>query len=180
MQNTKQTLDEKDKNIKKMIQILEKRYLNDLIPFKTKLYISCINECPIGGKIDNDYIVHRILNLNNLNVDNICLSDTCGTLSLYDFEYIIDNCMFFGIHHNKISLHLHVLPNQEEKVEKIMHTALDKGIVNFDVSMLNTLTTHRSKLAPNLSYELYYKFLIRYIYKKANGYVKKEHLFLNY
>jgi isopropylmalate/homocitrate/citramalate synthase len=48
MQNTRQTLEEKDRTIKKMINILENRYLNDVIPFKIKLYISCINECPIG------------------------------------------------------------------------------------------------------------------------------------
>jgi hypothetical protein len=31
-----------------------------------------------------------------MNVDTICLSDTCGTLNDEDFEYIFDTCHYFN------------------------------------------------------------------------------------
>ena len=50
--------------------------------------------------------------------------------------------------------------------EKIFHKALEKGITAFDVSSLTTggcsMTMNKSQLLPNLSYELYYGFLINY------------------
>jgi len=134
-----------------------------------KLYVSCINECPIEGKIDNDFIVNRILQLNKLNITNICLSDTCGSLCLEDFEYIIDTCIHFGIPRTKLSLHLHVKPGREKIIETIIHNALDRKIVNFDVSLLEnggcSVTMDKDKLCPNLSYDLYYKSLVNYIIK---------------
>ena len=57
-----------------------------------KLYISCINQCPISGRKDTQYIVDEI-NYYIENYDNlseICLSDTCGTLGFYDFKNIIN------------------------------------------------------------------------------------------
>jgi hypothetical protein len=136
-----------------------------------KLYVSCINECPIEGKIDNDFIVNRILNLNKMNVDNICLSDTCGSLTEEDFEYIIDTCAFFGLPLSKISLHLHVKKERENEIEKIIHKALERKIIHFDVSYLETggcsVTMNSKKLLPNLSYDLYYKSLCNYIIKKT-------------
>jgi hypothetical protein len=105
-----------------------------------------------------------------MNVNNICLSDTCGTLNVEDFEYIINTCIFFGLPYNKISLHLHVTNGREEEVEKIIHMALDKNIINFDVSALETggcsVTIGENNLKPNLSYELYYKFLCNYMLTK--------------
>jgi hypothetical protein len=135
-------------------------------PF-VKLYVSCINECPIEGKIDNDFIVNKLLMINKMNVDNICLSDTCGTLDVDDFEYIVDTCNFFGLPSSKLSLHFHVKNGREDIVEKIIHKALDRRIINFDVSLLETggcsVTMNKNQISPNLSYELYYKFLVNYI-----------------
>ena len=170
LKNTKMNLGDSDNELKKILCKLDEKY-NDKQLYNIKLYVSCINECPIDGKIDNDFIVNRLLNLNNmnLNITNICLSDTCGNLNIYDFEYIVESCQFFGLLFNKISLHLHVKPGNENEVEKIIHKALDYGITQFDVSLLNSggcsVTMDKNRLLPNLSYELYYKSLCNYIEK---------------
>lgn len=168
LKNTKQTLEESYSDIYKMMYSFEENKYRPRPPF-IKLYVSCINECPIEGKIDNDFIVNKLLMINKMNVDNICLSDTCGTLNVEDFVYIVDKCNFFGLPSNKLSLHLHVKNGREDIVEKIIHKALDKRILDFDVSLLNTggcsVTMNKNQIAPNLSYELYYKSLINYIEK---------------
>jgi isopropylmalate/homocitrate/citramalate synthase len=168
--NTKMTLEESDHDIYEMLYELDDNNYRKRKPF-VKLYVSCINECPVEGKIDNDFIVNRILNLNKMNVDNICLSDTCGSLNEEDFEYIVDTCSYFGIPLNKFSLHLHVKREREAEIEKIIHKALDRKIINFDVSYLETggcsVTMDKKKLTPNLSYDLYYKALCNYIIKKT-------------
>ena len=168
IKNTKQTLDESYHDIYEMMYSFEENRYRKQFPF-IKLYISCINECPISGKIDNDFIVNKILKLNKMKVDNICLSDTCGTLDVDDFEYIVDTCNFFGIPYNKLSLHLHVKNGRENIIEKIIHKALDRRIIDFDVSLLETggcsVTMNKNQIAPNLSYELYYKSLVNYIEK---------------
>jgi hypothetical protein len=87
-----------------------------------------------------------------------------------DFEYIVDTCAFFGFPLSKFSLHLHVKREREKEVEKIIHKALDRKIINFDVSLLDSggcsVTMNRDKTSPNLSYDLYYKSLCNYIMKK--------------
>ena len=154
-----------------MMYSFEENIYRQTPPF-IKLYVSCINECPISGKIDNDFIVNKLLTINKMNVDNICLSDTCGTLDLEDFEYIVDTCKSFGLPYNKLSLHLHVKNGREDIVEKIIHKALDRRIIDFDVSLLETggcsVTMNKNQIAPNLSYDLYYKSLVNYIEKKLD------------
>jgi isopropylmalate/homocitrate/citramalate synthase len=166
--NTKKSLDENDNELNLMINLLNN---SQKVIFNIKLYVSCINECPISGKIDNDIIIKRILKLNKTNINNICLSDTCGTLEVADFKYIVDNCNSNGVPFSKLSLHLHVKPHREHVAEEIFFAALDRGIVNFDVSLLNTggcsVTMSKENIAPNLSYEQYYTFLKNYIYSKC-------------
>jgi hypothetical protein len=142
-----------------MLFLIENSYI---INPKTKLYISCINECPIEGKIDKNKIVEYILFYNNLQIDTICLSDTCGTITLEDFNYIIEKCLQNNVPMSKIAMHLHVNPEKVNVVEKIIHSALSNNITQFDVSTLDLggcpMTLTRSKMYPNLSYELFYKF----------------------
>jgi isopropylmalate/homocitrate/citramalate synthase len=168
IKNTKMNLEESDKNINNMLDKLEEYSIKQNV----KLYVSCINKCPIEGKIDNDFIVNRILKLSMMNIDIICLSDTCGTLEFEDFDYIIETCLYFGLQPSRISLHLHVKPDREDVIESIIHKAFDYKIVNFDVSMLDiggcSVTMSKENLAPNLSYELYYKALSKYILKNSN------------
>lgn len=171
IKNTKMNLEQSESEINEMLFEIDennKRIIKPLV----KLYVSCINFCPLEGKIDNDFIVNRILKLSKMNVDDICLSDTCGTLTLEDFEYIAETCIFFGLQPSKLSLHLHVKKEREKEVEQIIHKALDLKIIKFDVSELKTggcsVTMKNSSLCPNLSYELYYKFLVNYIVKKCD------------
>jgi hydroxymethylglutaryl-CoA lyase len=171
LKNTKKTLKESDKEMYEMLYLLDVNTFRTQ-PANVKLYVSCINECPIEGKIDNDFIVNRILNLSKMNIDNICLSDTCGTITLDDFEYIIETCLFFGLPPSKLSLHLHVNPDKVNEIRKIIHMALDFKVTNFDVSSLNTggcsVTMDKNSMNPNLSYDLYYESFVRYIEKKCN------------
>ena len=172
LKNTKMTLEQSDSSLLNMLYLLDDSAKITEIP-TVKLYVSCINECPFVGKIDNDFIVNRLLKLNKMKVDTICLSDTCGTLNDEDFEYIVDTCAFFGLPLNKFSLHLHVKSGKEDEVEKIIHKALDRKITSFDVSLLESggcsVTMNKDKLAANLSYDLYYKCLYTYIEKKIEG-----------
>ena len=171
LKNTKMNLEESDNDIYLMLHELDNSKYRILDPC-VKLYVSCINECPIEGKLDNDVIINRLIKLNNMKVNNICLSDTCGTLSIDDFEYIVNSCNYYDlIPTNKFSLHLHVKKGREDEVEKIIHKALDYKIINFDVSTLDSggcsVTMNKDMIAPNLSYELYYKSLCNYIMQKS-------------
>lgn len=161
---TKKTISENENEILLMINMLDINTFR-MMDAKIKLYVNCINYCPIEGKIDNDFIVNKLLNLNKINVNNICLTDTCGKLTRDDFEYIVDRCNFFGLPYSKFSLHLHVNVDREKEVEKIIYMALDRKIIEFDVSMIDSFGSSLSIL----SYELYYKALVKYIIYKTHN-----------
>ena len=164
LKNTKKTLNETYSNLVSMMRYLDKSSIEN---YKVKLYVSCINECPIEGKIHSHNIVSELFSLSLLNFDTICLSDTCGTLTYDDFIDIIENTKKVGIDTKKISLHLHIKPEREEEIEKIVHAAINYGIIEFDVSDLKTggcsVTIDRDKIVPNMNYEQYYKFLTNYL-----------------
>lgn len=163
--NIRMSLDESDQDILNMIYMLDDKFGKR--DYQIKLYVSCINECPIEGKLDSDLIIDRLLMLNKFNVDIICLSDTCGTLEPYDFKYIMSKCIEYGIPRSKMSLHLHVKQGREDIVEELIHIALDYGIIEFDVSLINSggcsVTMDKNRLVPNLSYDLFYKSLTTYL-----------------
>lgn len=166
LKNTKMTLNDNFKDINNIIVRLD----DSKIKFSSKLYVSCINECPFEGKFSNDYIVDCLIKLDTLKTDTLCLSDTCGTLKSNDFKYIIQKSLKAGINNKKISLHMHVTPNYEENAERIFNIALDHGISNFDVSAFKGITDEmeKNRKSPNLSYLLYYKFLQSYIIGKTD------------
>jgi hydroxymethylglutaryl-CoA lyase len=177
LKNTKMLIRENLINLHKMMNILDDyskssvkvENCNILKPYNVKLYVSCINECPFEGKIPISNIVGELFSLNIFKFDRICLSDTCGTLSHSDFVNIINTTKKIGLDINKFSLHLHVKPERENEVEAIVHTALDYGITEFDVSYLQTggcsITMDKNKLTPNMNYEQFYKFLTNYLLK---------------
>ena len=137
---------------------------------KVKLYLSCIDSCPISGQIPLDFIANEIKYYNEIcKPDTICLSDTCGNLSIDNFTILIDMINKLGVPVSKLSLHLHIDKNNIDNVQKIFATALDRNILEFDISMLDTggcSVTMGSKTKPNLTYNLYYKFLCDYIMDK--------------
>jgi len=171
IKNTKMSITEMDRNILNLLQYIEYNKIRKIPPM-VKLYLTCINECPLEGKIDNDFIVNRILKLNcNMKLDLIVLCDTCGTLNEKDFEYIINKCNYFGIPTNKLGIHLHVKKGMEIIAENIIHKSLGMNIHNFDVALFeikdNSHGIDQTNLLPNLSYDLYYKILCNYIINKA-------------
>ena len=150
---------------------------NSVPDYKTKLYISCINKCPIEGPIDNDFIINQIMNYNmNYNPDLLCLSDTCGSINADDYEYIVDTCMYFGLPASKICVHLHFNPNDQNQLKnakKIVHSSFNKKIQHFDVSKLEyggcSMTIKKEEMLSNLSYETFYDFLKEYIDEKSGS-----------
>ena len=161
--NAKMSLKESDNDIATMLHELDNNPYRIYVP-KIKVYVSCINKCPIEGKIDSDFILNRLLKINKHNITSICLVDTCGTLTLHDFEYIVGTCHYYGIVPiHKFSLQLHVKNGREEEIEKIIHKALDYKITSFDVSSISDNTNKNSM--QHISYELYYKSLCNYISK---------------
>lgn len=182
LKNTKLSLDENFDNIHNMVAYLDdysntkvdnetQQISKDYSKYNIKLYVSCINECPIEGKINNDYIVRNLKKLTQLRVDKICLSDTCGTLTSEDFTNIISNCKKIGLDITKFSLHLHVKPEREIDVQELMFIALDNGINEFDVSEFTSggcsVTMDKNKIAPNMSYQQYYTFLTNYLMSRV-------------
>ena len=176
--NTKMTLEENERNISEMLQYLDDcpnyiidektgDYCYDYSIHNIKLYVSCINECPFEGKIDNSLIIDKLEFLSKFKTNKICLSDTCGTLDPEDFINILRICKHRGIDITKFSLHLHVKPEREQIVEQLVFIALDNGINEFDVSELSTggcsVTMDANKIVPNMNYKQYYKFLLNYL-----------------
>ena len=145
--------------------------INQISDKKIKLYISCINECPIQGILDNDIVINNILFYHNENFDNICLSDTCGTLSFKDYKYIIDECISFGVKPNNVSLHLHINKNIKETVN-IIRYSLNKKINKFDVSAIEnggcSVTMDKNRMHHNLTYDVFYDILLNYIVDLTN------------
>lgn len=157
LSNTRKTLNQVKSDIK---------YISSNFQGKTKLYISCIDECPLAGPIDHSHICDQILwYWSNCEIKNLCLSDTVGTLTQKSFVSIVDQLNHQGVPYESLSLHLHV--GKESDIIEIMGCALARGITGFDVSYLETggcsVTMGKSRTKPNLSYPLYYKGLAKYI-----------------
>lgn len=167
--NTKKTLEQTKLEINKIIHILKSNYSDCRI----KLYLSCIDCCPISGKIPLDIIINEIKYYNDINeIDTICLSDTCGNLLHENFLQIINESKKNNISFEKISLHLHIDYDNIINTKQIFFSALDNKISEFDVSLLDTggcVVTLKNNTKPNLSYELYFKFLLEYILLKINN-----------
>ena len=166
--NTKKNLEETKYDI---IDIMYELYSNpNIFNPRVKLYLSCIDQCPISGKIPIDFIVNEIKYYHEIcKPAIICLSDTCGNLSHDNFIEIVDKANKLGVPYEKLSLHLHIDINNLSNTQKIFFSALDRKISEFDVSLLETggcSVTMNSKTRPNLSYDLYYKFLVNYILSK--------------
>lgn len=158
LKNTNKTLDETKHDFK---------LLEDILPhhINKKLYISCINECPISGVIPTYNIIKEIVHYStHYNFDELCLSDTCGSLTGIAFSNIVRDLIYFGVPVSKLSLHLHV--KNIDEIEAIVFKCIECGINKFDVSMLETggcsvtiTDENMHKLNRNLSYgDLYFIF----------------------
>lgn len=135
------------------------RWLSHFWPMSmTKLYVSCINECPIEGPLNNAKVVTEIMEYNCLcDFDEICLSDTKGSLAPKDLDSILRGLSIIPyLPPGKLSLHLHGTAN-EERVRELLKVADKRGITQFDVSTIEeggcSVTMGKNGTKPNLTYE---------------------------
>jgi len=148
--NTNMDLDKTKKELKYMI--------NNTTGFK-KLYISCINECPISGVLNTNLIINELLEYIKYPVNEICISDTCGTLSYQTLKEILDAVIpianLTGHSITKLSLHLHKNKNINE-TNNIIKYCVNNYIYKFDVSYIEgggcSVTIDNNTLNDNLSY----------------------------
>jgi hydroxymethylglutaryl-CoA lyase len=149
--NVNRSLDETKIELKTMTKILEE-YPN----IRKKLYISCINECPLTGPIDIDVVLHEICKYyHEYSFDELCLSDTCGSLNLIDYMYLVESMYFFGIPKSRIGVHLH-MKNMKE-LENIIRYSLQNDILRFDISAIESggCSVTMNKCVPNLTYDVF-------------------------
>jgi hydroxymethylglutaryl-CoA lyase len=156
LKNAKMTLDTSRSELNVMT-----RWLSYFWPSAmTKLYVSCVNECPFEGKIANSIVAKEISAYNQFGeFDEICLSDTMGTLEPADLDEILSklkHAPYLPI--GKLSLHLHGFEG-EPRVSDLLHVAQKRGIRQFDVSSINeggcSVTMDDSNIKPNLTYRAF-------------------------
>jgi isopropylmalate/homocitrate/citramalate synthase len=159
IKNTTKSLFETRNLLKNMFTIVEK---SEKKSHNVKLYLSCIDECPISGKIYLEDIVEEIMHYyvnHNNHIDELCLSDTCGSLKYDRFKIIIDTLLeYYKINPEKLSLHLHVSKNNTSNVASIIQYALSKDIYKFDVCYFENMggcsvTMDKNKINGNLTYD---------------------------
>lgn len=171
IKNTRKDLEYRKTELKEMLSTIDEFYPE----CNTKLYVSCVNECPFTGLIDKDFIIYEILtSYVNTNIDEICISDTMGTLRSADFEYIVDGLIRFGLAKNRISVHLHVDESNATDAKNILFACFCRGINQFDVSILSeggcSVTMNRTQMKPNMTYDFFYKTLDEYIDEDVREY----------
>lgn len=153
------------KNVNKTLNATKQefRQIETFVPdyVNKKLYISCVNECPIAGIIPTHEITKEIMHYwSQFQFDELCLSDTCGTLTATVFGEIVRDLKYMGMDMSVLSVHLHV--GDENETVGIIHKCIEYGINKFDVSMVDTggcsVTMGGGeipkKMHANLSYEL--------------------------
>ena len=171
--NTRMTVEESRNQIFDMMHEIDNyRMIAEKKQFNIKVYISCVNECPIIGKIDEDIVVNNLHSyLRRWDISELSLSDTCGTLTIDSFSYILNTFLMMYSNIDKLSLHLHTSSGYDENTEKIIHCALDNGLNRFDVSHLETggcsVTMDKTKLKSNLTYKQFYYYYCKYIEERT-------------
>ena len=146
LKNTNKNIHETNVELMKMVKELDSDN-------KSKLYVSCITECPINKNKNIEKIIYQVNNNLHYNIDNICLSDTCGTLKFDDFKTIYDN---LNSHlRDKISLHLHNSNNPE--ISSIIEYALKHNNNMVDVCFKEmggcSVTINDADMFSNLTYK---------------------------
>ena len=151
--NINKSLRETKQELKQMTSWLEQNWPSAM----KKLYVSCINECPIEGKISHQTIVSEIDEYNRLYpFDEICLSDTVGKLEpavLDPLLYALKQTPYLSL--NKLSLHLH--GKDSDRIRDLLTISEIRGIHRYDVSMIEeggcSVTMGKENTQPNLTYE---------------------------
>lgn len=134
-----------------------------------KLYLSCINYCPVSkNKININTIISYIKEYIDLDINEICLSDTAGTLTENEFKILVKRILLDDIEPKNISFHFHKNKNNNSNVIKNTLYALQHGFKHFDVSNIETggchMTLSDKELSPNMSYTDIHKSFNEYMY----------------
>ena len=169
IKNTGKNLEQKRAELTDMMKIIK----DSSIQAKTKLYVSCVTECPLLGKLDNDFIMHEIVSRYGVpdirqipEYDEICISDTMGTLRSSDFEYIVEGLIRFGVSPSRISIHLHINQTNKEQAKQILFACFRRKINRFDVSVISeggcSVTMDSKQLKPNMTYDFLKESLEEY------------------
>lgn len=154
--NTGMSLWDAYKEIMSMETVMQLNTNMHKIKYK-KIYISCINECPITGEIDHE-LASQVIDIyyKFKHINEICLSDTCGSLSSEQLERILIACLDYGHDMDRISLHLHNGFRSDNETHELIMFALDMGVRRFDVSLLDTggcmMTLDKKDMHSNLDY----------------------------
>jgi len=120
--------------------------------YKTKLYFSCINHCPVIGRLDIVVLLNKLMEYyKTYDFDEYCICDTDGNLKTDDFEYLLNSMILFGIHPDNISVRLPI--GKESKVKRILWHCFRNNIHKFDVSL------H----PPTLTYDVLYHNIDQYL-----------------
>jgi len=147
---------------KELVEMIHR--VEEIRDSKIKLYISCVTECPVIGKFDIRIVMNEIMYYyytHGEQLDEICLSDTCGTLRLHEFQLIIGELQRCNVDFNQFSLHLH---QQKDSlvVKNILIYAMKNGISRFDVSYMPEIggcSVTMENPSGNISYEDIYSCL---------------------
>jgi hydroxymethylglutaryl-CoA lyase len=161
LKNINRTLEQSDEEIISMIKLVKSNHKDA----KIKLYLSCINECPFEGKKTVNCIIDKIDYFLKQPIDFIMLSDTCGSLTTDFFLTLLKKIDTYKYDISKIGMHFHV--KDEKQTEELFILSLNYGIRIFDVSEISnggcSLTLNKKERHANLSYEQFYKFVLRYL-----------------
>lgn len=156
--NIQLTLQDTKDSLYNMNSMMQKYYTKQQ-NIKTKLYISCIDQCPIDGKQNLYHVIREILfYIHYFDYDTICLSDTCGNLEFESFQYIIEKLKKENVDLSKISLHLHEQENKKN-LYKIINYAMKNNIVHLDISCINDIggcNVTLKNMKPNITFQTIY------------------------
>lgn len=156
------SLDKTKESLFNINSLLQKYYTNNQ-HMKTKLYISCVNNCPIDGKMKIDDIVREILfYIHHFQFNIICLSDTCGNLDFESFTCIIEGLKEKNIDFSRIGLHLHDQENKKN-LYKIINYAVLNNIVNLDISTIDNIggcNVTLKNMNSNITYQSIYDSMV--------------------
>ena len=101
-----------------------------------KGYISCIGDCPYEGDVPIKRIIYTIKKFKDLNVDEICIADTLGTLQPEKLDAILKQTTKI-FDHKFLSIHLHTENELTTDVwKKNLEVSLNNEIYKFDTSLL--------------------------------------------
>ena len=130
-QNINTDIEGSFKRFHNMLDLLDSRNSHYI-----KGYISCIGDCPFEGNVSISNITKVINYFQELNVDEICIADTIGTLKPEKLNKILEETSKI-YDHSKLSLHLHTENELTTNVWKDnLKVSIDNNVFKFDTSLL--------------------------------------------